>query len=335
VEITVNAVNDAPTGQVDISGTSVEGQTLILDTSTIQDVDGLGAYSYQWLRDGIAIEGAADTSYTLVTSDLGARISVNVSYIDGDGTSQIVTSATTGPVSGDASNNASSESNGENAVIELALSEINNEKGEPEKDVETSESLRGLNDKDSSQATKQRTGSSMLDEAVNAAHEDDDAYTRQGHGGSGYDGMSVVSKFLDLRLELLNQINGEFTNEIQAPKIHSHSDNHALTNALYQMSRDLDEALVDESQGQMRSDEVSIGISMSLTAGVVSWVLRGGSLLASFMSVAPLWRQIDPLPILSASDRNEEKEKQEHDEAHDEEEDANAANLESFFDKGL
>ena len=335
VAIMVNAVNDAPTGLVDISGTSVEGQTLSLDASSIQDVDGLGAYSYQWLRDGIAIEGASDTSYILVTSDLGARISVNVSYIDGDGTSQTVTSAVTGPVSGDASSD-SSETNGENVVSELVLSEINNEEEESENDVETSEGKRGLNDKDGPQTTKQGIGSSMFDDTVvNAQHDDDHAYTRKGHGGSGYDGMSVVSKFLDLRLELLNQINGEFTEEIDVPQFVSTGSYTALADELYQLGADLDEALVDERQGQMRSDEVSIGISMSLTAGVVSWVLRGGSLLASFMTVAPLWRQIDPLPILSASDRREEKEKQEHDDTHDDEEDANAANLERFFDKGL
>jgi hypothetical protein len=37
---------------------------------------------------------------------------------------------------------------------------------------------------------------------------------------------------------------------------------------------------------------------LSLSAGFVSWVLRAGSLLASFVSVFPLWRQFDPLPIL-------------------------------------
>ncbi|MCP4238221.1 MAG: hypothetical protein GY770_32430, partial [Aestuariibacter sp.] len=33
--------------------------------------------------------------------------------------------------------------------------------------------------------------------------------------------------------------------------------------------------------------------------GVVTWILRAGSLLASFISVVPLWRQFDPFPILS------------------------------------
>ncbi len=45
-------VNDAPTGVPTISGTPTEDQTLTADTSGIADADGLGAFSYQWLRNG-------------------------------------------------------------------------------------------------------------------------------------------------------------------------------------------------------------------------------------------------------------------------------------------
>ena len=54
-------INDAPTGSVSISGTPTEDQLLTADTSGIVDEDGLGAFSYQWYRDGVAIGGA--TSY--------------------------------------------------------------------------------------------------------------------------------------------------------------------------------------------------------------------------------------------------------------------------------
>ncbi len=51
-------VNDAPTGLPAISGTPTEDQVLTADTSGIGDADGLGAFSYQWLRNGVAIGGA-------------------------------------------------------------------------------------------------------------------------------------------------------------------------------------------------------------------------------------------------------------------------------------
>ena len=56
--VAVANVNDAPTGTPLITGTAQEGQTLTADVSGIADADGLGSFSYQWLRDGVAITGA-------------------------------------------------------------------------------------------------------------------------------------------------------------------------------------------------------------------------------------------------------------------------------------
>jgi Cadherin-like len=91
-------VNDAPTGAVAIAGSATEDQTLTADTSTIGDADGLGAFSHQWLRDGVAIGGATAGTYTLGDADVGALIEVVVSYTDGQGTLESLTSAAAGPV---------------------------------------------------------------------------------------------------------------------------------------------------------------------------------------------------------------------------------------------
>ena len=47
-------VNTGPTGAVTISGTALQGETLTADTTDLDDLDGLGSLSYQWLRDGVA-----------------------------------------------------------------------------------------------------------------------------------------------------------------------------------------------------------------------------------------------------------------------------------------
>ncbi|MEX5728454.1 Ca2+-binding RTX toxin-like protein [Rhodovulum iodosum] len=91
-------VNDDPEGGVDIAGAARVGETLTADTGALDDPDGLGAFSYAWLRDGSAISGAGAASYTLTDADLGAAISVRVSYTDGGGTDERVTSAATGSV---------------------------------------------------------------------------------------------------------------------------------------------------------------------------------------------------------------------------------------------
>jgi hypothetical protein len=93
-------INDAPTGAVTISGTTNPGQTLTALAGTIADADGLGAFGYQWLRDGTNIAGATAASYLLDVADVGARISVRVSWTDARGTAEFLVSAQTPPITG-------------------------------------------------------------------------------------------------------------------------------------------------------------------------------------------------------------------------------------------
>jgi hypothetical protein len=46
--------------------------------------------------------------------------------------------------------------------------------------------------------------------------------------------------------------------------------------------------------------------SIAFTAGLVGWLLRGGSLVAALLSSIPLWRGFDPLVIVTRSRRSEE-----------------------------
>lgn len=93
-------VNDAPTGKPTITGTIAEDQTITADTSAILDDDGLGTFSHQWLRDGVDISNATGSTYKLGNADVGARISVEVRYTDGNGTEEgPLTSLQTGVIS--------------------------------------------------------------------------------------------------------------------------------------------------------------------------------------------------------------------------------------------
>ncbi len=86
--IIVDAVNDPPLGVPTITGTPQEDQLLTADTSGISDADGLGPFSYQWLRDGLVISGATGSTYTLGDGDVGTQVSLQVSYTDAQGTSE-------------------------------------------------------------------------------------------------------------------------------------------------------------------------------------------------------------------------------------------------------
>lgn len=78
-------VNNEPTGLPTIHGEARVGGTLSVDTSLIGDLDGLGTFTYQWLRDGVPISGQTESSLTLGSADLGARFSVEVRFVDGRG----------------------------------------------------------------------------------------------------------------------------------------------------------------------------------------------------------------------------------------------------------
>lgn len=92
VQLSVQPENDAPGGRVLVTGSVLAGQTLAID-NRITDADGLGGFSSQWLRGGVAIPGATGTAYNLVPADAGQVISVRVGYIDGGGTAETVGSA--------------------------------------------------------------------------------------------------------------------------------------------------------------------------------------------------------------------------------------------------
>ncbi len=96
--LSVANINDAPIGVATIGGTATEGQTLTADGSGISDADGMGALRYQWMRNGTAVTGATGSSYVLGDADVGAQMSVRVSYTDRHGTAEALTSAATGPV---------------------------------------------------------------------------------------------------------------------------------------------------------------------------------------------------------------------------------------------
>lgn len=98
--------NTPATGVPTIVGDTVEGYTLTADTSSISDAEGLGAFTYQWFRDAVAIAGATGSTYVLVAGDIGAVITVSVSFLDGSGNSEgPLTSTATSAVSADALSN--------------------------------------------------------------------------------------------------------------------------------------------------------------------------------------------------------------------------------------
>ena len=97
-------VNAAPTGLPEVSGTAKVGETLTASISEIEDGDGLDSatFAYQWLvHDGTIdteIAGATGATHEVAPAEAGKTLKVRVTFTDGGGTKETLTSAATEPV---------------------------------------------------------------------------------------------------------------------------------------------------------------------------------------------------------------------------------------------
>ncbi|NNE50974.1 MAG: DUF4214 domain-containing protein [Sulfitobacter sp.] len=98
IELVSAPTNTLPAGDVLVEGVATSGQVLSANVAGISDVDGLGPFTYAWLRNGTPINGATAANYTLAAQDVGAQVSVRVSFLDEGGTTETVTSAATATV---------------------------------------------------------------------------------------------------------------------------------------------------------------------------------------------------------------------------------------------
>lgn len=89
--------NSPPSGTVTITGAVREGSTLGV-VNTLADTDGLGAFSYQWFLSDVPIADATSASLILDDLAVGKMVRVAVSYTDGQGFAEQVSSAAVGPV---------------------------------------------------------------------------------------------------------------------------------------------------------------------------------------------------------------------------------------------
>ena len=94
--------NIPATGLPTIRGKAKVGETLAVSTSGIQDDNGLSgaAFTYQWLADDTAIDGATGTgtSLTLTHNEQGQTIRVRVSFTDDAGYTESLRSSSTATV---------------------------------------------------------------------------------------------------------------------------------------------------------------------------------------------------------------------------------------------
>ena len=91
--------NQAATGLPRIIGSARVGETLSVDLSGIEDENGLPTtFRYQWKKNSESIPGARGPTFTVTADEVTAKLRVTVSFTDGDGNAETVTSIETLPV---------------------------------------------------------------------------------------------------------------------------------------------------------------------------------------------------------------------------------------------
>ena len=99
----ITRVNNPPTGEVTITGDTVEGKTLTA-VKNFDDYDGIvPPIVYSWFRNN-APTGVTGSSYPLTQADVGFQMQVSASYTDGYGTQELVFSAKTPVITGHVNN---------------------------------------------------------------------------------------------------------------------------------------------------------------------------------------------------------------------------------------
>lgn len=96
----VENVNDTPVGQPEITGDARENSLLRVDTSRVSDEDGIGALAIAWERSTTKTEWQAapellGDTLALDQSDVGFSYRATVTYTDGFGTREVLTTEPT------------------------------------------------------------------------------------------------------------------------------------------------------------------------------------------------------------------------------------------------
>ena len=82
---------------------------------------------------------------------------------------------------------------------------------------------------------------------------------------------------------------------------------HKLAEHLTRLADNLERAMQEREHQAHLFGRVASFSGIALSVGFVAWILRGGSLLASFLVSMPAWRHFDPLPVLGLGGHDRRK----------------------------
>ena len=80
----------------------------------------------------------------------------------------------------------------------------------------------------------------------------------------------------------------------------------AMKQAVSSVTQQLNDSAMINNELQEKFSYVLTGTTMVLSHGFLGWILKTGVLLASILSILPMWARFDPLPVLNLSPEQRE-----------------------------
>lgn len=303
VALTINAVNDLAVGKPVILGKAQVGNTLTTDTSGITDAEGVGTLNFQWFRDGVAITDATSDEYTLIVADVGTAITVQVTYVDGDGNAE-------GPISSDAT--ADIDDAPPAPARSTAATTASSASSEPEPDSEPEPEDEPVVDEETETEETIAAPSAPAPTSDEAAEAEGEllviANGLPGSQTSNEKGATSESKRtadgneesgMRRRLELNRPGTLSTSLESAVEYVSASFDFLSDTGELW---NDLD-SFQDSIQSNMSFENVVIGsfsaMTSSITAGYVIWMVRGGVVASTLLAQLPAWKYMDAMVVIA------------------------------------
>ena len=116
------------------------------------------------------------------------------------------------------------------------------------------------------------------------------------------------------QVDVIDEINDIYGSDKRSNKNESNMQNAVFNSDLLwqeldQLRNNINNSGDDDGlfNGKFSDIVISLG-GLSVTSGLIAWLLRGGSLAASFISAMPLWKGMDPLPVLNKRKKDDEDE---------------------------
>jgi hypothetical protein len=108
----------------------------------------------------------------------------------------------------------------------------------------------------------------------------------------------------------MGAINGAFRDSLQTARASLRFDGEDLSYVVdtrfLQGLQDVEKSLAFDAPAKQLAIGTAVATSAGLSVGYIVWMIRGGYLLASVLSTIPAWQYVDPLPVLSALDGDDE-----------------------------